>query len=494
MPLTRRQIESYLWGAAELLRGQIDASDYKQYIFPLLFFKRLSDVYDEEYRNALERSGGDTDFAEFAENHRFLIPTGAHWANVREVTTSIGQALQSAMREIERANPDELYGIFGDAQWTNRDRLPDRLLLGLVDHFSRHDLSITNVPQDELGDAYEYLIKRFADDSGHTAAEFYTNRTVVKLMTQIVGLRPGETIYDPTCGSGGMLLNAVLGLQAEGGEYRTVRAYGQEVNLITSAIARMNLFLHGIEEFDIRRGDTLADPKFTQGDRLRQFDVVLANPPYSVSRWDRDAFVRDPWGRNHFGAPPQGNADYAFFQHIIFSLRPRGGRAAILFPHGVLFRDYEQAMRRRILTADLIEGVIGIGPNLFYNASMEACVVILNTAKPADRQGRVVIIDGKGHVTRRKTESWLSDSDLDALLSAWRDPNSYDYARLVSIDEIAGRGHTLNIRAYIGDSENSGESDGDELSTDEAVADWTQSRAALQAQATTVTERTRGSQ
>jgi type I restriction enzyme M protein len=170
--VTQAQIESYLWGAAELLRGQIDASDYKQYIFPLLFFKRLSDVYDEEYQQALDLSGGDTDFAAFAENHRFVLPSGAHWADVRQATTNVGKAIQNALREIERANPDDLFGVFGDAQWTNKDRLPDRLLVGLIDHFSKLTLSIRNVPQDELGNAYEYLIKKFADDSGHTAAEF----------------------------------------------------------------------------------------------------------------------------------------------------------------------------------------------------------------------------------------------------------------------------------------------------------------------------------
>jgi len=483
MPLTRSQLESFLWGAAELLRGQIDASDYKQYIFPLLFFKRLSDVYDEEYRRALDQSGGDVTFAEFSENHRFIIPAGAHWTDVRQVTTNVGQALQAGMREIERANPDELFGVFGDAQWTNKDRLPDRLLLGLVDHFSRHVLSIGNVPEDELGDAYEYLIKKFADDSGHTAAEFYTNRTVVRLMTQIVDLQPGETIYDPTCGSGGMLLNAILDLKARGAEHRGVKAFGQEVNLITSAIARMNLFLHDIEEFDIRRGDTLADPKFTDGDRLRRFDVILANPPYSVSRWDRDAFAHDPWGRNRYGIPPQSNADYAFFQHIIASLKPGGGRAAILYPHGVLFRDYEQAMRRGILEDDLIEAVIGIGPNLFYNSSMEACVVVLNTAKARERRGRVLLIDGKAAVTRRNAQSWLSDQNLATVLDAWHKPDTADIARLVPLDEIAANNHNLGISLYIAPANGSGDGDTGARDLNEVLQVWQESRRALRDQA-----------
>jgi len=481
MPLSQTELESYLWGAAELLRGQIDASDYKQYIFPLLFFKRLSDVYDEEYQTALEASGGDTEYAEFAENHRILIPTGAHWSDVRQVTTNVGQALQTAMREIERANPDELYGVFGDAQWANKNRLPDRLLTGLIDHFAKYTLSIANVPQDQLGDAYEYLIKQFADDSGHTAAEFYTNRTVVHLMIRIADLQPGETIYDPTCGSGGLLLNSILDLKAAGREYRNVKAYGQEINLITSAMARMNLFLHDIEEFDIRRGDTLSEPKFTEGDRLRRFDVVLANPPYSISRWDRDAWTKDPWGRSRYGTPPQGNADYAFFQHIIASLNPDNGRAAILYPHGVLFRDTEQDMRRRILEDDLIEAIIGIGPNLFYNSSMEACIIVLNTNKRSDRRGKVLFIDGKTLVTRRNAQSWLSDDNLETLLGAWYHPDQHpDIARLVPLDEMADNNHNLSITLYIAANNHN---DTETIDLEDAITQWQQSRTQLTQQA-----------
>ena len=263
--ITQSQLESYLWGAATLLRGLIDAGDYKQFIFPLLFFKRLCDVYDEEYQRALDESGGDVDYAAFAENHRFQIPAGAHWRDVRAVTTNVGQALQNAMRAIEQANQGQLYGIFGDAQWTNKERLSDATLRDLVEHFSSLTLSVANVPEDELGNAYEYLIKKFADDSGHTAAEFYTNRTVVQLMTRLLDPQEGESIYDPTAGSGGMLLSAAMQLKRQGKEWRTLRLYGQERNLITSAIARMNLFLHGFEDFRVERGDTLADSEVPGG-------------------------------------------------------------------------------------------------------------------------------------------------------------------------------------------------------------------------------------
>jgi type I restriction enzyme M protein len=259
--ITQQQLESYLWGAATLLRGTIDAGDYKQFIFPLLFYKRLCDVFDEETQTALAESDGDQQFSLFPENHRFQIPLEAHWRRVRQTARDVGRALQNALRAIEIANPDKLYGIFGDAQWTNKDRLSDAMLRDLVEHFSALDLTVANLPEDELGQGYEYLIKKFADDSGHTAAEFYTNRTVVHLMTEILQPQPGESIYDPTCGSGGMLLSAIAHLRRHGQEWRNVRLYGQERNLMTSSIARMNCFLHGIEDFRIERGDTLAEPK-----------------------------------------------------------------------------------------------------------------------------------------------------------------------------------------------------------------------------------------
>lgn len=346
--ITQQELESYLWGAAVLLRGLIDAGDYKQFIFPLLFYKRVADVWEEEYQAAVAGTGGDLSYAKFSENHRFQIPDGAHWNDVRQTPKNVGAAIQRAMRAIESANPDMLDGIFGDAPWTNRERLPDETLKNLIEHFSTQTLSVASVPEDELGNAYEYLIKKFADDSGHTAAEFYTNRTVVHLMTQLLSPQPGESIYDPTCGTGGMLISALDEVRRSGGEYRTLKLYGQERNLITSSIARMNLFLHGVEDFAIIRGDTLADPRHIEGDRLRQFDVILANPPYSIKQWDREAWTQDKWGRNFFGTPPQGRADYAFQQHILASLTAKG-RCAVLWPHGVLFRNEEQAMRAKMI-------------------------------------------------------------------------------------------------------------------------------------------------
>jgi type I restriction enzyme M protein len=448
--ISQQQLESYLWGAATLLRGTIDAGDYKQFIFPLLFYKRVCDVFDEETQAALKESGGDVEFAQYPENHRFQVPSDAHWSRARHTPTNVGRGIQQGMRAIETENPDKLFGIFGDAQWTNKDRLSDAMLRDLVEHFSTLDLTLANLPEDELGQGYEYLIKKFADDAGHTAAEFYTNRTVVHLMTEMLKPEPGESIYDPTCGSGGMLLSCITHLRRQGKEWRNVRLYGQERNLMTSSIARMNCFLHGIEDFRIERGDTLSEPKFVEGDRLMQFDVVLANPPYSIKQWDRDAFASDPWGRNLYGTPPQGRADYAFWQHILCSLKSKTGRCAILFPHGVLFRQEEKDMRRKLVEADLIECVLGLGPNLFYNSPMEACVVICRTGKPKGRKGRILFINAVNEVTRERAQSFLTDDHIEHIAAAYQKfKNEAGFASVATIEEVRLQGGNLNIPMYV---------------------------------------------
>jgi type I restriction enzyme M protein len=476
--ITQQQLESYLWGAAVLLRGTIDAGDYKQFIFPLLFYKRLCDVFDEETQAALTESGGDEQFALFRENHRFQIPLEAQWQEVRQVAKNVGAALQTAMRAIETANPDKLYGIFGDAQWTNKDRLTDSMLRDLIEHFSLLELTVTNLPEDELGQGYEYLIKKFADDSGHTAAEFYTNRTVVHLMTEMLQPQPGESVYDPTCGSGGMLLSCITHLRQQGKEWRNVRLYGQERNLMTSSIARMNCFLHGVEDFEIVRGDTLSEPKFVEGDHLKRFDMVLANPPYSIKQWDREAFASDPWGRNLYGTPPPSNADYAFFQHILSSLAVETGRCAILFPHGVLFRDSEEEMRRKIIGADLIECIVGLGMNLFYNSAMPSCVVICRTRKSKARRGKILIINAINEVTRERAQSFLTENHINRIMDAYRNFSDEDgFARTVTVEQVRANGGSLNLLLYVPPiSLSSSASTSSEESVQEAITSWFESR------------------
>jgi type I restriction enzyme M protein len=448
--MTQQRLEKYLWGAAVYLRGNIDAGDYKQFIFPLLFFKRICDVYDEEFETALAEGDGDLEYASFEENHRFQIPDGVHWNNVRETTVNVGIAIQGAMRAIEKANPETLYGIFGDASWTNKERLSDATLINLMEHYSQQKLNIETVPDDQLGNGYEYLIKQFADDSGHTAAEFYTNRTVVKLMTLIMNPQPGESVYDPTCGSGGLLLNCALQLKQEGKEYRTLKLFGQEINLITSAIARMNMFLHGIEEFSIVRGDTLAQPAFIQHDELKQFNVILANPPYSIKTWDRKSFETDPYGRNIWGTPPQGCADYAFQQHIQKSLDEKNGRCAILWPHGILFREAEGELRRKMLLSDQVEAVIGLGPNLFYNSPMEAMILICRTNKPIERKSKILFVDGVDQIIQNKGSAYLNEFQVDNLFKAYTDFTDIPhFSKVVSVDDVLLNNGNMNINFYV---------------------------------------------
>jgi type I restriction enzyme M protein len=471
--LTQQELESYLWGAAVILRGLVDAGDYKQYIFPLLFYKRLSDVWDEEYAAALEETG-DQGYARLTADDHFTIPAGAHWNEVRAIPREVGQAIRGALRAIESANPGRLEGIFGDAPWTNKERLPDATLKNLLEHFSAQTLSIANVPEDELGNAYEYLIMRFVDDGGHTAQEFYTNRTLVHLMVQMLDPQPGERIYDPTCGTGGMLISALDQVRHLGGEHRTLRLYGQEINHLTAAIARMNLTLHGVEDFAIARGDVLERPAFVERDRLAVFDVVLANPPYSIKQWNREAWGSDPWGRNFLGTPPQGRADYAFFQHILKSLDPASGRCAILFPHGVLFRKEEDEMRRRLVEADLVECVLGLGPNLFYNSPMEACVVVCRSRKPPERRGRVLFIDAVKEVARERSMSTLRPEHQERIVSAYHAfTDQPRFAKATTLDEIAAQDFSLSIPLYVRRTTNGDHGAGDR-SLAELWAAWEQ--------------------
>ncbi len=474
--MTQQELESYLWGAATILRGLVDAGDYKQFVFPLIFFKRLSDVWDEDYAAALAESKNDKRYATATANDRFVVPQAAHWGEVRGATKDVGRKLQSAMRAIEAVNPGRLDGIFGDAAWTNKERLSDVTLKNLIEHFSGHTLSLANVPEDELGNGYEFLIKKFADDSGHTAQEFYTNRTVVHLMVQMLDPKPGESIYDPTCGTGGMLISALAEVKRKRGEHRTLKLYGQERNHMTASIARMNLVLHGVEDSEIARGDTLAAPAFTEGDQLKTFDVVLANPPYSIKQWNREAWTTDPWGRNFLGTPPQGRADYAFFQHILKSMDPKTGRCAILFPHGVLFRKEEAELRKKLIEADLVECVLGLGPNLFYNSPMEACVVFCRSKKPGAKRGKVLLIDAVNEVARERFASFLRPEHQVRIEDTYKTyADEHDFAKVVTREELAAQGFSLSIPLYVKRSTIPGSTRERPPTLPAAWADWEES-------------------
>lgn len=468
-PATLSEIESYLARAADLLRGAIDQADFKAYIFPLMFFKRISDVFLEEYVQALEESGGDHEFAHFSENHRFQIPEGCLWDDVRKRTENVGQALVAAMREIERANPDTLYGIFGGAAWTNKTKLPDRTLVDLIEHFSSRSLTSACVAPDVFGQAYEYLIKRFADQSNKKAGEYYTPRAIVRLLVNILDPREGETVYDPACGTGGMLIEVIEHIKAAHGNPRLLwgKLFGQEKVLTTSGIARMNLLLHGVTDFRVVKDDTLRSPAFLDGDRLARFDCVIANPPFSLEAWGEEAWPNDPWGRSRLGGtPPRKYGDWAWVQHMITSMAPLTGRVAVVVPQGALFRQGKEAkIRQHVLDSDLVEAVIGLAPNLFYGTGLAASVLILRAKKPADRAGKVLFINAESLFKRGRNQNTLEDDHAATILDLYRNfSDRPGLSHVASLDEIEGNSHNLNIPLYVAPV-----SDGPELTFEQSL-------------------------
>lgn len=448
--LTLSQLEQYLSKAAWILKGPVDASDFKVYIFPLLFFKRLSDVYDEEYKTALEESDGDIEYASLPEFHRFEIPKDCHWKDVRETTVNVGLEIEKALRGIEQANQELLYGIFGDAQWSNKNKLSDRLLLDLIEHFSQYSLSNSLVEPDILGNAYEYLIKHFADLTNKKAGEFYTPRSVVHLLGLILDPHEGETIYDPACGTGGMLLECVDHLKENNEDYRTLKLFGQEKNLTSSSIARMNMFLHGIEDFQITRGDTLRQPAFFAADGLKTFDCVIANPPFSLKEWGAENWANDPYGRNIAGVPPKGNGDMAWVQHMIKSMNSTG-RMTVVLPHGALFRKgAEGKIRKALLEQDLLEAVIGLGPNIFYGTGLAACVMVFKQNKEASKKGKVLFIDGSDQVRVGRAQNYLETEHINQLFD-WYNQNKdvENYVKVASMKDLEENDFNLNIPLYV---------------------------------------------
>lgn len=449
--LTPSQLEQYLSKAAWILKGPIGASDFKAYIFPMLFFKRISDVYDEEFQTALEESNGDEDYASLPEFHRFVIPEGCHWDSVRETTTNIGLKIESSLREIESANEGFLHGIFGDAQWSNKEKLPDRLLTDLVEHFSQYTLSRANVAPDMLGQAYEYLIKHFADLTNKKAGEFYTPRSVVHLMGLIVDPHEGESIYDPACGTGGMLIESIDHLKEAGEDFRTLKLYGQEKNLTSSSIARMNMFLHGVDDFQVARGDTLRSPAFFNADGLQTFDCVIANPPFSLKEWGADFWANDPHGRNIAGVPPKGNGDMAWVQHMIQSMREKTGRMAVVLPHGALFRKgAEGKIRKALLDMDLLEAVIGLGPNIFYGTQLAACIMVFRAQKLKKRKEKVLFIDASDQIRTGRAQNFLEKEHVERIFEWYQKGLDVEnHVKVASMGEIAENDHNLNIPLYV---------------------------------------------
>lgn len=452
--VSQGELEARLWDAANSLRGPVDPGDFKAYVFPLLFFKWISDTWDWEHAQAVADFGDTVSDEEESDYHRFDIPEGCHWADVRNTTTNVGVKLRNTLDALELANPQKLAGIFGDVAWGNKERLPEPSLLNLIDTFDRLTLNPEAVPNDLLGAAYEYLLRQFADESGKKAGEFFTPRAVVRLLVKLLDPQPGETIYDPACGSGGMLVETIGEVREHGGDVRTLRLYGQEVNLTTSAIARMNLYLHDIEDFQILCGDTLRDPKFRdKNGELSRYDVVIANPPFSLKNWGAEQWITDT--RAFCGVPPKNSADLAWVQHMVASMHPAHGRVGVVMPHGVLFRGGAEAtIRQCLIESDRLDAVIGLPPNLFYSTSIPACLLIFRATEPAERRGKVLVVDGSARFNKGRNQNQMSDDDISVIVAGYvsgDDPDGVGgvHVRLVDHAEIKESGWDLSIGRYV---------------------------------------------
>lgn len=449
---TSQKLFSHLFEACNILRGPINQDEYKSYVTPILFFKRLSDVYDEETQAALEESGGDEEYASFPENHRFVIPEGCHWQNIRETSENVGAAIVNAMNGIERANPDTLSGVFSsfdDANWSDKTKLSDERLKDLIEHMSKIKVGNKNYSADVMGDSYEYLIKKFADLSKKNAGEFYTPRSIVKLLIMLMAPKAGDTVYDPACGTGGMLIESIRFMNDDKMTYG--RIYGQEKNLATSAIARMNLFLHGARDFKVTQGDTLRSPNYLDRGSLQTFDCVVANPPFSLKNWGSEQFSSDIYGRNIWGCPTDSNGDFAWLQHMVKSMNPKTGRCAVVLPQGVLFRGGKEGeIRKQLVESDKLEAIITLASGVFYSTGVSACILFLNNNKSVEHRGRLCMIDASGIYTPQRAQNIMTEEDIQkvyGLYIAYEDVT--EKVKVVTIPEIREKDYSLAINNYI---------------------------------------------
>ncbi len=472
LALTLRQLEDHLWQAADLFRNKV--SNQKDYILALLFFKRASDLYREELEVALAELGDAADAAELARDRAFhvvQVPERQTWDDVRNTDEALqGQALNDALAAIGRANPKQLAGVFERTDFNNRMALPSDDLARIIEHFHKlGPLDSRHVDADVLGQAYEWLIAKFAAASGKGGGEFYTPAQVGKLMAGLLEPEEGVHIYDPTCGSGGLLLQCLARAEKQGVNVRSLFLYGQELNPETWAIARMNMLLHGAgDAAEIKLGDTLAAPAFADGDRIKTFDLVVANPPFSSKNWGHERLKKsgDPYGRiKHL--PPKSHGEVAFLQHMVASMNYKA-RLAVVLPNGVFFRGGgELAVRKDLIDADLVEAIVQLPVDLFYGAGIPACILVLNHTKPEQRQGHVLMIDNSSGFERRETKNVLTGDAIERVIATHKSGEEEDgWARWVSDEEIAGHRYNLTVRRYVSPGS---DGNGEVVDLDEAI-------------------------
>ncbi|MFA7170020.1 MAG: type I restriction-modification system subunit M [Candidatus Paceibacterota bacterium] len=455
--MTLAVLKQFLWKSADILRGKIDSSDYKKYIFGLLFYKRISDIWDEEYNQIMEEYHNE-ELAMADYNHRFQVPKDCRWEIITKQADGIGGKLNDIFDKLTNANSPKLDKIFDDLDFANKDRFPNETLQRLINHFSEYNFGNTYISSDLLGDAYEYLIKQFAADAGKKGGEFYSPREVERVIINILKPHEKDHICDPTVGSGGFLLEAYNYLKNKSGDKiaKTLYLYGQEINISTYAIAKINMFLHGLDSAEIVRGDTLANPQFLNNDgSLQRFDILVANFPYSVKEWEYEVFRNNKYGRlDGYEMPPTKNADLAFILHIIKSMNANG-RAGVILPHGVLFRGgAEGRIREHIIKNDLIDAVIGLPSKLFFGTGIPVAILIFNNNKPESKKNKILFINAENDYLEGKNQNTLRKQDVDKIVEAYDSYKDIEkYARVVDLKEIEENDFNLNIRRYVDNSE-----------------------------------------
>ena len=451
--LTLEELESHLWESANILRGSIDSSDYKNYIFGLLFLKRINDVFMENRQEIIDEHGkefvDDKDF--YTESHVF-VPERARWNHIKEQAQDIGAEINKGFEELEQENP-VLEGVLTPVDFNDKERLADSVLEQLIQHYSEIQLGNENLDDpDLLGRAYEYLIRQFADDAGKKGGEFYTPREVVELLVKILNPEEGNRVYDPCCGSGGMLIYSAEHIRnSNGNSMNNISLFGQERNLNTWSICKMNMFLHDLFDAKIKKGDTFVNPLFhEEGGKLQQFDKVIANPMWNQSYAKKDIKSSQEFGRFSYGFPPKNSADWAWIQHMLASAN-KEGKIGVVLDNGVLFRSRSEGkIRKKVLKEDLIEAVIALPSNLFYNTSSPGCILVLNKNKPKERHGKVIFIYAEEDYGSRRSMNYLREEDIKKIVNAYNNFEDIEkYCRVADMKEIKRNDFNLNIPRYV---------------------------------------------